>query len=300
MRCPVCDAPSTGGQFCVSCGAAMTAAVPSTSAALGTRHRTRPAPGAWLALQEIRLLACPRCGAPNSAARWRCARCGTHFDDDAADGAPAELPAERWGTITPAEQPTAATSQPESARWLALITVVAGVAVVSVAVIMLAARGVGPFGEPDEPPVLTHATSAPVQRVEASAAAGAEGDAANAIDGDPSTAWLVDEPPGSLPWIELRLDQPVQIDHLLVWNGHQGSDDAFRSHNRVREVLIQFPDQKDYTVELPDRDANVRIDMPRPPVAGTIRLTVQSVHGPSDRQTALSEVEALVATPSAP
>ena len=80
MNCRFCGALSSGGQYCIGCGEPLAPALSATHAAVGTRERARPAPGAWLTLQEIRLLACPKCGAPNSAARWRCARCGHRFD----------------------------------------------------------------------------------------------------------------------------------------------------------------------------------------------------------------------------
>lgn len=290
MKCAVCDAPANGGQFCVDCGAPLSTAMSAAASTVGTRRRPRSSPGAWLALQEIRLVACPRCGAPNSAARWRCARCGAGFDEDQEDA-----PAQR-----PVEEPAAV--QPESARWLALITAVVGVAVVAVAVLMLAARGVGPFGTPDAPTAVTQAGRALVERVEASTAADGDGAAEHLVDGDPATAWVFELGASGEQWVELHLDQPVQIDHLLVWNGHQRDDETFATRNRVKSVLIEFPNaDRAYEVEeFPDGDANFRIDMRDPPVSDVIRLTVNGVYGDPSRPVALSEIETLVASSSAP
>lgn len=290
MSCSVCGVASSGGQYCVACGEPLVPLMAPTATAVGTRERPRPARSTWLAFQEIRLLACPQCGAPNSAARWQCARCGEAFDDSArADVAVADL--------APAAD-EAPPVQPESARWLTLITVVAGVAVVAVAVVLMAARGVGPFGSEDAGAPVTQAAQAGVADVVASGGNGPQGVARNVVDGDAGTAWRVGGDAAG-EWVELRLREPVQIDHLLVWNGDQSDEASFEASNRVKDVLITFPDVgKGYTVPLPDRDANVRVDMPDPPVSDKIRLEVMSVYGDAG-QTALSEVEALVNSASA-
>ena len=286
MSCSICGAPSSGGQYCIGCGEPLGAPIPAGAHAMvGTRERTQPAPGAWLALQEIRLLACPKCGAPNSAARWRCARCGQAFDEhDRSDALLHDASAESVVAV-----PT------ESSRWLMLITVAAGVAVVAVAVMMMTARGIGPFGgEGEGSPTLTEAIPIAVERVEASRQA-ADGAATAISDGDASTAWQV---AGNAvdQWVELDFGRPVQIDHLLVWNGDQRSNGAFYAANRVSGMVIEFPDTgKLYAVEqLPDRQENVRVTMKdRPPVTDKIRVHITSVKEGTTSVTALSEIQAL-------
>lgn len=284
MTCGICGALSTGGQYCVGCGEPLGSTLTAARTAVGTRERARPAPGAWLALQEIRLVACPKCGAPNSAARWQCARCGEGFDDsDSDDGTESEA--------SPAEDVVA---QPESARWLVLITAAAGVAVIAVAIMMLAARGVGPFRSQGEAASLAEAVPIAVAEVEASDSVIEGGSVRNLVDGEETTAWQV-AGTGIGEWVELRFGQPVQIDYLLVSNGDQHSDSSFAAANRVKDLLIEFPNaRKVYRVELPDRSDSVRITTQRqPPVTDVVRLKILDVHGEQTGITALSEVEAL-------
>lgn len=289
MSCQVCGVATVGGQFCVACGQPLASVMTSTATAVTTREREQPSRSTWLAFQEIRLLACPKCGAPNSAARWQCARCGATFDDRANDDPSVEV-------TPPAEE--APPVQPESAPWVALITVVVAVAGVAVAVTMLASRGIGPFGSSEPAAPVTQATRATVADVQASATA-ADSSHGLVADGDPATAWRT-EGEDVEPWIELRLRSAVQIDHLLVWNGDQSTNRSFTATDRVRDVMIVFPDVgKRYTATFPDRNANFRIDMPAPPIARRIRIRILSVYGDAGRA-ALSEVEALVNTSATP
>lgn len=283
MSCQVCGVTSVGGQFCIACGQPLSSVLTSAATAVTTREREQPPRSTWLAFQEIRLLACPKCGAPNSAARWQCARCGETFDDRTNDEPSVEV-------TPPAEEATPV--QPESAPWVALITVVVGVAAVAVAVAMLASRGVGPFASEEPAAPVTQAARATVDEYSASATA-PDSAARLVADGDPTTAWRT-EGAGDGQWVELRLESAVQIDHLLVWNGDQSSSRSFTGTNRVRDVLIIFPDGgKRYTATFPNRNANFRVDMPDPPVARRIRIRIDSVYGDAG-QAALSEVEALV------
>lgn len=86
----------------------------------------------------------------------------------------------------------------------------------------------------------------------------------------------------------------MQIDHLLVWNGDQRDEDTFAATNRVREVMISFPDVgKQYTAEFPNVGAHFRVDMIAPPVSNRVRITIENVYGDAD-VTAITDVEALV------
>jgi len=285
MSCSICGAPSSGGQYCIGCGEPLGSPLAASRTAVGTRQRARPAPGAWLALQEIRLLACPKCGAPNSAARWRCARCGQTFDDrDRDENTPLEATPEQAVAV-----------QPESARWLVLITAAAGVAVVAVAVMMMSARGIGPFGAPADHTAVADAVPIVVDHVDASDEGADGASVTNLVDGDSATAWQLSGA-GMGEWVELHFGQPVQIDYLLVSNGDQRSDGSFRAASRVAGMVIEFPDSdKVYEVkELPDRQQNVRVTLKRrPPVTDMIRIRITSVHDREIGVTALSEIEAL-------
>jgi DNA-directed RNA polymerase subunit RPC12/RpoP len=285
MNCGICGASSTGGQYCVGCGEPLGSTLTASRTAIGTRERARPAPGTWLALQEIRLVACPKCGAPNSAARWRCARCGQGFDE--RDNNDSIL-----GETTSSTEEVAA--QPESARWLVLITAAAGVAVLAVAIMMLAARGIGPFRAEEQATALAEAIPLAVAEVEASDTGAEGGSIRNLLDGDETTAWLV-AGTGRGEWVELRFGQPVQIDYLLVSNGDQRNDASFAAASRVKDLLIEFPNaRKVYRVGLPDRSDSVRVTTQgRPPVTDMIRLKILDVHQGQSGITALSEIEAL-------
>lgn len=289
MSCQVCGVTSAGGQYCVACGQPLAAELAPAVTALATRERARPARNTWLQFQEIRLLACPKCGAPNSAARWQCARCGETFDDRAHEEPSVEI-------TPPVEEPAAV--QPEPAPWLGLVTAVAGVAVVAVAVVLLASRGVGPFASGEAAAPVTPAAQAEIVEIRASDGAAETGVQGLVADRDPATAWYV-EGDAVDEWLELRLDTAVQIDHLLVWNGDQRNDDSFEAASRVRDVLISFPDVgKRYTAVFPNVNANFRVDMPDPPVSKRVRIKVLSVWNSDAGRTALSEIEALVKSSS--
>jgi DNA-directed RNA polymerase subunit RPC12/RpoP len=282
MSCRICGTHTAGAPFCMACGQPNVAAAGSAAMAVATREHHRPQRGTWLALQEIRLLACPRCGAPNSAARWRCARCGEAMDDPSSD---VEQPT--VGESDPADDATAV--QPVSAPWLAVVTGVVSVATVAVALTMLVARGVGPFGGQEEPPALPSFTEADVAGVETSAAKGA---ADNLIDGNPATAWRV-AGNGVGEWVEIELDERVQIDHLLIWNGAE--DEA--GTNRVRDVMITFPESdKSYKATFLRDEPNFRVDMEDPPIASRIQLEIRNAHG-DESHTGLSGIQALTNAP---
>lgn len=287
MSCTVCGVMSDGGQFCVGCGQRLAPALAPASTTLAVREAPHPPRNAWLALQEIRLLACPKCGAPNSAARWHCARCGTEFDEQT----PAE-PAAVEPVAPAADEATAV--QPEAAPWLTLVTVVAGVAVVAVAAVMLVSRGVGPFGGRSEPTAVARATPVAIADARASSSVDAAANARNLIDGDTGSAWRADA--AGADWVELELAEPARVDHLLVWNGDQASGASFAAANRVTEALIYFPDlDKAYRAPFEDIDDNFRIDIPQAPTADRIRIKITKTEGDHD-VTALSEIEALVST----
>jgi DNA-directed RNA polymerase subunit RPC12/RpoP len=287
VNCGICGALSSGGQYCVGCGEPLATTLTASTVAptaVSTRQRARPAPGAWLALQEIRLVACPKCGAPNSAARWRCARCGETFDERDRDA--------RAARDATAEEAVAV--QPESARWLVLITVAAAVAVLAVAVTMLAARGIGPFQARQEPATLAEATPISINRVQASDQGPEGGSVQNLVDGDATTVWQVTGT-GIGEWVDIRFDRPVQLDHLLISNGDQRNEGSFAAAGRVNELLIVFRNaDKAYKVELPDRPDSVRVTTQgRPPVSDEIRLKIVSIHEGRIGVTALSEIQAL-------
>lgn len=290
MSCSACGVLSDGGQFCVGCGQRLApAALASASASLAVREAPGPPRNAWLAVQqEIRLLACPKCGAPNSAARWHCARCGTVFDEaQEADEAPLAPPAD-----PPTEDATAV--QPEAAPWLTLVTVVAGVAVVAVAAVMLISRGVGPFEGRTEPTPVAQAAPVQIAAASVSSSVDATSGAEQLIDGDVGTAWRTDA--AGATWVELELEEPARVDHLLVWNGDQASSASFDATNRVTEALILFPDlEKAYRAPFEDIDDNFRIDIPQAPTADRIRIKITGTGGGHD-VTAISEIEALVNT----
>jgi hypothetical protein len=156
---------------------------------------------------------------------------------------------------------------------------------------MMASRGVGPFASAEDAAPVASVAPADV-KVRASGS-GPGGVGAHVADGRMESAWRTSGP-GTDEWIELRLGSETRIDHLLVWNGDQRDPDTFSNVNRVRSVLITFPDGgKSYTADFPDRSGNFRVDMPDPPVARRVRIEITGVYGHNDHA-ALTEVEALI------
>ena len=178
-----------------------------------------------------------------------------------------------------------------------LITAAAGVAVLAVAIMMLAARGIGPFQTRQAPTALLEASPIAIDRVEASDQGPDGGSVQNLVDGDTATAWQLTGT-GVGEWVDVRFDRPVQIDHLLISNGDQRSEGGFAAAGRVKELLIVFPNaDKAYKVELPDRPDSVRVTTHgRPPVSDEIRLKIVSIHEGRIGVTALSEIQALTSS----
>lgn len=272
MSCRICGTTTTDAQFCVACGQPVEAAGPSPTA-LATRERTGPPQSAWLADQEIRLRACPRCGAPNSAARWQCARCCEPMDDRGVGGPAA-----------PAAAAAPPTEQAEPTRWLTFVTALLGVAVAAVTVSMLVTRGVGPFEGREEPTAMPTVQEADLQVVGSSV-----GQAGRIVDGNQETAWRIPADEGT-GWVELTLNEPVEIDHLLVANGAPGDP----ATTGVRHVEISFPDEdKSYRAEFLDDVTEFRVDMEDPPVASRMRIEIRDGYGDVD-QHGIAEITALV------
>lgn len=180
---------------------------------------------------------------------------------------------------------------------LILVTIVVSVAALAVALTMLSARGIGPFAGPSPDSELPSETATiEVAAVAASSSLEPEGattyDAANLIDGDPTTAWNEGEPgDGEGQWVDLVLERPSIVTGVLLWNGYQ-SGDFYAQHNRVRRVQLVLGDDRTFAVQLLDRRGPQAINLPEPVTTSRIRLEIAGTFpGSIYNDAALSELE---------
>ncbi|HYW70325.1 MAG TPA: discoidin domain-containing protein [Pyrinomonadaceae bacterium] len=119
-------------------------------------------------------------------------------------------------------------------------------------------------------------------------------DAANAIDGKSSTAWIEGvSGPGIGEWIRFDFDREINLHTILVQPGYFKGPQVWAQNNRLAKVTAQFSDGSSRALTFDDRMDSQRFDV------GAIRtrwvrLVIGSVYegtnpGPND-DTALSEV----------
>jgi len=227
----------------------------------------------------VRLTACPHCGATNAASRTVCGRCRSALDSGAPPSA------------VPQPAPEVTQAEPESWWLLLVVTVTAGLLTVVVVLVLLGARGAGILPSPAP---ATGSAPLEVRSVTASSTLPPAGrvtyEAANLLDGNPSTAWNEGARGAVGEWVELNLREEARITRLLVWNGYQKGA-QFTQNGRVRRLLIDAGGRR-FTVELLSVTGSQAVDFPQPVNTRRIRLTVDAIF-PGDRypDTALSEIE---------
>lgn len=233
--------------------------------------------------EAARLIACPQCGATNAASRMMCGRCGRRLDAPAPEA-------------DAGEEPRPVPHSPGRFRLLvAALALIAGSVVVGVVLAFAAARGLGPFTGVVPAPAVTGPAALETAAASASSAAPAAGDvtydAANVLDGDPTTAWHEGERGSGIDeWVEVELAAERPVSRVLVWNGYQRQG-RFADHARVARMEISVAERV-FTVDLRDLQGPQAVDLPEPVTADRVRLTILDVY-PGDRyeDTAISEIE---------
>lgn len=96
----------------------------------------------------------------------------------------------------------------------------------------------------------------------------------NLMDGDPATVWAGSSESGSEEWIVLHFEEPVQVEKLGIFNGHQGG--RFNEFRRVRSGRIIYPDGKEFRFWLRDEQGEQFVYCLGTPVE-SLRIEIDSV-----------------------
>jgi hypothetical protein len=268
--CQRCEAPGQEGKYCTQCGYDLR---PPEPVVVVPSHR-RP-------VRAAEVVTCAACGAANAASRRTCARCQSPLRDVGMVPPP---PVESSGFGPPVRARARAR---RGSPWLAGAVVLSVCIVLGLTAVVLAQRGIGPFGRADAPRGGPDVVALRVLR-----ASSALGDAqpGRLVDGDPRTPWIEGMPgPGIGAWVDLALEGRAEVHRLLVWNGDQSSG-AFARRNRVRGLQIRVGDER-FSVELLDAEGPQAVELPRAVAADRIRLQIASAYGGQlGTETALSEV----------
>ena len=260
---------------------------------------------------EEDLVRCPACGIANPSSRTFCQSCGTTLaaaerveeashDQIAAAVAmtPAAPPAAGTTTATPGREPTAAKRGiPSWVIGVGVIGVLVGVALVLAGV---ALRGKGPetgaTGSAAAPSGVASSASPGSSAVAASSEPGtpvplvlsgakASSSVGNrpkfaasmAIDGDLATSWQEGSQQEKDQWIEVSFD-PSRADTLLIRNGYQASQAAYRGNRRLKDILVSVDGGKAIPVRLKDTTKAQQVDLGGVTGAKTVRITIVSTY----------------------
>ena len=257
------------------------------------------------------LVRCPACGIANPSSRTFCQSCGATLaaaerveeashDQIAAAVAmtPAPTPVAGPTSETPGREPSAAKRGiPSWAIGVGVIGVLVGVALVLAGV---ALRGKGPETG------ATASASAP-SGVVASASPGSSAAAGSsepgtpvrlvlsgakasssvgnrpkyaasmAIDGDLATSWQEGSQQEKDQWIEVSFD-PSRADTLVIRNGYQASQAAYRGNRRLKDVLVSVDGAKAIPVRLKDTTKAQQVDLGGVTGATKVRITIVSTY----------------------
>ena len=98
-----------------------------------------------------------------------------------------------------------------------------------------------------------------------------------AIDGDPDTAWQEGASQEKDQWIEVAFD-PSRADTLVIRNGYQASQAAFRGNRRLKDVLITVDGGQPIPVKLKDNTKPQEVDLGGVSGATKVRITIVSTY----------------------
>lgn len=290
-----------GSRFCPYCGLHLDASGEPTADTRPDEGRPddrqeHAGPSTDGPVQGPDLLACARCGAPNSQHRVLCGRCGADLETGDVGVQPRPTTPARSGA------PDTGPVEPRSTSrraWLAVIVLGALIGSAIGAVMWLRAAGGGV--DPEE-----HATFDPalysgepedlqVDRASASSELPPEGSIgygpAQAIDGDPTTAWNEGaDGHGEGEQLRLQFAEPVWVRRLVIRNGYQKDGRTYYDNSRADRLLVHL-DGTAYVVDLHDQPGEQAVTLPEPVRARSVTLeVVEAVPGGSYDDLAISEV----------
>lgn len=228
---------------------------------------------------DAELRDCPNCGAPNSARRQLCGRCGADLETGEVLAGRGLAPGGGPGDEGSDERLEG--DRPRTGRLVALVVVV-GV-LLGALIGGLIALDTGPFGDdgeaeavPDAPPfnpARYDGDPAPlaITAIGTTTTHGPLGDetydAAQMVDRDLATAWNnagVRNPAGVGEVIAVEFDGPVWVDEIVLGNGNQDSDSAFLGNARVERARIRFDGGAVYEVTFLDQPGLQIVELPQP------------------------------------
>ncbi len=246
--------------------------------------------------QGPELLSCPTCGAPNSPHRVLCGRCGDDLETGESGVAPRPTPARSTPGGTDELPPTRSRSR---RAWV--VVVVLGALIGSAIGLVVWLRSDDGGTAADARPAFAPAlyTDDPqelqVAQVSASSRLSPEGsisyEPAQAIDGDPTTAWN-EGAEGSGEGEQLRLDLtgPSWVERIVLRNGYQKDDRAFFDNARAARVLVRF-DAASYVVDLADQVGEQAVTLPEPTLTTSVVVeVVEAIPGQQYDDLAISEI----------
>lgn len=260
---------------------------------------------------EEDLVRCPACGIANPSSRTFCQSCGATLataerveeashDQIAAAVVmtPAATPPPGTTTPTPGREPTAKRGIPSWVIGAGVIGVLVGVALVLGGI---ALRGKNPetgaTGSAANPSGAAVGSASPGSSAAAASSgpgtpvplvlSGAKASssvgnrpkyaASMAIDGDLATSWQEGSQQEKDQWIEVSFD-PSLADTLVIRNGYQASQAAYRGNRRLKDVLVSVDGGKAIPVRLKDTTKAQQIDLGAVTGATAVRITIVSTY----------------------
>lgn len=247
---------------------------------------------------RVLAMRCPSCGTPNDAVREVCRACGVDLQSGEELTQPRATP----------DPFTTAPVLPRRRRarwWLPLLAVlaVAGAVLVGLSVV-----GIGPLAPAPE---LPSAAFRPERYAEGAiddlplaelatltarpAEAGRGFDRDQLADEDLATAWHADpaaRPDGRLETVELFLDEPGWVSHVVIANGDQHDEASFSAAARVERLRLRFDGGRVRTAVLLDLPGRQEVTLDEPMLTTAVRMEVLSEFpGADGRGVALSDVD---------
>jgi hypothetical protein len=258
-------------------------------------------PTAHQAVQDptrVLALRCANCGTPNDAVREVCRAC-------AADLQSGEELTQPRAARDPFTTVPVLPRRRRARWWLPLLAVlaVAGAVLVGLSVV-----GIGPLAPAPELPSAAfrperYAEDAiddlPLAELATLTARPAEDgrgfDRDQLADEDLATAWHADpavRPDGRLETVELFLDEPGWVSHVVIANGDQHDEASFSVAARVERLRLRFDGGRVRTAVLLDLPGRQEVALDEPMLTTVMRMEVLSEFpGAPGRGVALSDVD---------